>query len=178
MTSMERRRDIAPVTRTRTGRNGVQRLTLLIVDDHALLRQALRALIDGQENLEVVGEAANGRDAVEAAERLRPDVVLMDMVMPGLNGIESTPQIHLLKPSCRVRRRTAGRLCNFRVQVGHQVEPIIRKQYVFIERDREIILALPLPEWHPGIDTMPPDVQVALARGFEFPRHFNVDILR
>ena len=107
MTSMERRRDTAPVTRTRTGRNGVQRLRLLIVDDHTLLRQALRALIDGQDNLEVIGEATNGREAVEAAERLRPDVVLMDMVMPGLNGIEATRQIHKRTPSCRVLILTA-----------------------------------------------------------------------
>ncbi len=93
---------MAPVTRTRTGRNGVQRLGLLIVDDHAPLRQAPRALIDGQENLEVIGEATNGRDAAEEAERLRPDVVLMDMVMPGRNGIEATRQIHTRAPSCRV----------------------------------------------------------------------------
>ncbi len=107
MPSTERRRDSVPVTRTRNGRTGVQRLRLLIVDDHTLLRQALRALIDAQENLEVIGEATNGREAVEATERLRPDVVLMDMVMPGLNGIEATRQIHKRAPSCRVLILTA-----------------------------------------------------------------------
>ena len=107
MTSTDRNRDAAPVTRARTTRNGAQRLRLLIVDDHALLRQALRALFSDQERLEVVGEATNGRDAVEAAERLRPDVILMDMVMPGLNGIEATRQITKRVPACRVLILTA-----------------------------------------------------------------------
>lgn len=90
MSNTDPRRDDVPVTRTRNARAGTQRIRLLVVDDHTLLRQALRAMLDGQENLEVVGEATNGRDAVEAAEKLHPDVVLMDMVMPGLNGIEAT----------------------------------------------------------------------------------------
>ena len=107
MTTNDRVRDAAPVTRTRSARSGSQRLRLLLADDHALLRQAFRALINDQENLEVVGEAANGRDAVEAAERLRPDVVLMDMVMPGLNGIEATRQIVRRVPGCRVLILTA-----------------------------------------------------------------------
>ncbi|MEZ4502210.1 MAG: response regulator transcription factor [Dehalococcoidia bacterium] len=103
----DRSRDMAPVTRGRPARNGVHRLRLLVVDDHALLRQALRSLLDGQEGLEVVGEATNGREAVEASERLRPDVVLMDMVMPGLNGIEATRQIVKRVPGCRVLILTA-----------------------------------------------------------------------
>ncbi len=107
MTSIDRARDMAPVTRSRPAPGGSHRLRLLVVDDHALLRQALRALLDGQESLEVVGEATNGREAVDAAERLRPDVVLMDMVMPGLNGIEATRQIIKRVPNCRVLILTA-----------------------------------------------------------------------
>ncbi len=107
MTRTDRSRESAPVTRARTDRAGARRIRLLVVDDHALLRQALRALLDGQDALEVVGEATNGREAVEAAERLRPDVVLMDMVMPGLNGIEATRQIMKRAPACRVLILTA-----------------------------------------------------------------------
>ena len=107
MTRTDRDREAAPVTRTRANRTGAQSIRLLVVDDHALLRQALRALLDGQETLEVIGEATNGRDAVEAAERLRPDVVLMDMVMPGLNGLEATRQIVKRSPACRVLILTA-----------------------------------------------------------------------
>jgi two-component system, NarL family, response regulator NreC len=107
MTRIDRSRDTAPVTRTRLARSGAQRIRLLVVDDHALLRQALRSLLDGQDTLEVIGEAVNGREAVDAAERLRPDVILMDMVMPGLNGIEATRQIMKRSPSCRVLILTA-----------------------------------------------------------------------
>ena len=106
MTS-ERIMDALPLTRGRPPRNGSSRLRLLVVDDHTLLRQALHSLLDGQEGLEVVGEATNGREAVEAAERLRPDVVLMDMVMPGLNGIDATRQIVKRLPNCRVLILTA-----------------------------------------------------------------------
>ncbi len=101
------RMDLPPVTRGRQMRPGSHRLRLLVVDDHTLLRQALRSLLDGQEGVEVVGEATNGRDAVEVAERLRPDVVLMDMVMPGLNGIDATRQIVKRVPGCRVLILTA-----------------------------------------------------------------------
>jgi DNA-binding NarL/FixJ family response regulator len=100
-------RDSAPVTRTRFPSSGGQRIRVLLVDDHTLLRQALRMMLQGQEGLQIVGEAANGREAVDAADRLRPDVVLMDMVMPGLNGIEATRQIVRHAPGCRVLILTA-----------------------------------------------------------------------
>lgn len=104
----QERREYSPVTRGRTpGRNGGQRIRLLLVDDHTLLRQALRMMLEAQDSLEIVGEATNGRDAVDAADRLRPDVVLMDMVMPGLNGIEATRQIVRHTPGARVLILTA-----------------------------------------------------------------------
>jgi DNA-binding NarL/FixJ family response regulator len=67
-----------------------------------VLRQALRYMLESQPGLEVVGEAANGRDAVDLAEKLQPDVVLMDTVMPGLNGIEATRQIRRRQPRTKV----------------------------------------------------------------------------
>lgn len=105
--AMERNRDEAPLTRGRPVRAGSHRIRLLVADDHALLRQALRVLLESQSGLEVVGEATNGRDAVDCAERLLPDVVLMDMVMPGLNGIDATRQILKRSPSTRVLILTA-----------------------------------------------------------------------
>ncbi len=60
---------------------------MLIVDDHAVVREGLRAFLELQEGIEVVGEAADGVEAVEQAERLAPDVVLMDLVMPRLDGV-------------------------------------------------------------------------------------------
>ena len=66
---------------------------VLVVDDQALLRTAFSSLIDAEDDLEVVGEAADGRQAVEIAARLRPDVVVMDVRMPVMDGIEATRQI-------------------------------------------------------------------------------------
>jgi len=68
-------------------------ITILLADDHTIVRQGLAKLLDGDGNLCVIGEARNGREAVSKVEELRPDVVLMDIAMPVLNGIEATRQI-------------------------------------------------------------------------------------
>jgi DNA-binding NarL/FixJ family response regulator len=73
-------------------------IKVLVVDDEALLRSAFSALIEAQDDLEVVGAAANGRDAVELAARLAPDVVVMDVRMPVLDGIEATRRITRDRP--------------------------------------------------------------------------------
>ncbi|HLF72502.1 MAG TPA: response regulator transcription factor [Dehalococcoidia bacterium] len=79
-----------------------QAIRVLIADDHAVVRQSLRFLLEAQGGIEVVGEAANGREAVELAEKTQPDVVLMDTIMPGLNGIEATRQIRRRLPRTKV----------------------------------------------------------------------------
>jgi DNA-binding NarL/FixJ family response regulator len=68
-------------------------IRVLIVDDEALIRSGLRALLDGEVEVEVVGEAANGQEAVTLARRLSPDVILMDVQMPVTDGVEATRQI-------------------------------------------------------------------------------------
>ena len=77
-------------------------IRVLIADDHTVLRQSLRYLLEAQPGLQVVGEASTGREAVELAEKLKPDVVLMDTIMPGLNGIEATRQIRRALPKTKV----------------------------------------------------------------------------
>lgn len=73
-------------------------ITVLLADDHAVVRAGLRALLEGAGDMHVVGEAENGREAIALAERTRPEVVLMDVAMPHLNGYEATRHI------CRLAR--------------------------------------------------------------------------
>jgi len=75
---------------------------ILLADDHAVVRQGFKMLLSAQPDMEIVGEAANGREAVESAESLRPDVVVMDVAMPELNGIEATRRLAASAPHTRV----------------------------------------------------------------------------
>ncbi|MDA0350664.1 MAG: response regulator transcription factor [Chloroflexi bacterium] len=74
------------------------RIRVLLVDDHAEFRGGLRGLLAREEDIEVVGEAANGEEALRLTERTAPDVVLMDLHMPGVNGIEATRQLIAARP--------------------------------------------------------------------------------
>ena len=77
-------------------------ITVLIADDHALMRDGLRAMLEREADIEIVGTVANGRDAVQAALRLHPDVVLMDIVMPELSGIDAAARIRDQSEGTRV----------------------------------------------------------------------------
>jgi two-component system, NarL family, response regulator NreC len=80
----------------------MKRIRILVADDHAVVRQGFKMILDAQADMEIVGEAANGREAVELAEHLRPDVVVMDVSMPELNGIEATRRLGESTPHTRV----------------------------------------------------------------------------
>ena len=75
---------------------------ILLADDHAVLSEGLRALLGRQDDFEIVGVVGDGREAVHAAERLRPDVVIMDITLPVLNGIEATARIRARQPEVLV----------------------------------------------------------------------------
>jgi DNA-binding NarL/FixJ family response regulator len=77
-------------------------IKVLLVEDLTLARAGFRALLDTSDELEVVGEAANGREAIRLAKKLNPDVILMDVAMPEMNGIEATVQIHAAQPHIRI----------------------------------------------------------------------------
>lgn len=79
-----------------------ERIRVLIVDDHSVVRQGVKAFLELQETLEVVGEAESGESALALVERLRPDVVILDLLMAGMNGIETTRRIKAVSPDARV----------------------------------------------------------------------------
>jgi DNA-binding NarL/FixJ family response regulator len=80
----------------------MKRITVLLAEDHDIVREGLRALLELSGDFEVVGEASNGRQAVDLARKLRPSVVVMDIAMPVLNGFEATRQILLAAPGTKV----------------------------------------------------------------------------
>ncbi len=80
----------------------MEKITVLLVDDHAILREGLRALLGYYSDIRIVGEAADGAEALRCVQVLRPDVVLMDIAMPGMNGLQATQRIREQYPATRV----------------------------------------------------------------------------
>ncbi len=80
----------------------IKKIKVLLADDHAMVRQGFTVLLNAQPDIEVIGEAADGNEMVELAENLHPDVVLADISMPNLNGIEATKLIHQRNPEMPV----------------------------------------------------------------------------
>ena len=77
-------------------------ISILLVDDHTIVREGLKTLLELFEDIQVVGEAANGKSAVEIASQLQPDVILMDLIMPEMDGIQTTSEIHERYPAIKV----------------------------------------------------------------------------
>lgn len=77
-------------------------ITVLIVDDHSMVRQGIRAFLEAQADILIVGEAASGKEAVRQVQEYIPDVVLMDLVMPGMDGVESTREVRQVSPRTQV----------------------------------------------------------------------------
>ncbi len=76
--------------------------SIVLADDHHVVRQGLRALLEGQPDFQLVGEAGDGLEAVQLTERLKPDVLIIDLMMPSLNGLEATRQVSQRSPHTRV----------------------------------------------------------------------------
>lgn len=84
------------------GLRGLVGLKVVIVDDDESMRLMLRTLFEAKTNLEIVGEASSGADAIASVEKLSPDVVVMDVIMPGMNGIDATREIKARWPNVHV----------------------------------------------------------------------------
>jgi DNA-binding NarL/FixJ family response regulator len=79
-----------------------QQITILITDDQAIVRKGIRALLATETDIKVVGEAENGMEAISQVESLQPDVILMDLVMPEMDGVEAIRQIKAHQPAARI----------------------------------------------------------------------------
>ena len=93
---------VADGHRTPTRSTPVNAIRLVLADDHATIRDALKLLLSGQPDLQVVGEAVDGQQAIDAAVALKPDVLLMDVSMPGLNGLQATAAVRQRAPGVKV----------------------------------------------------------------------------
>ncbi|QVY64337.1 response regulator transcription factor [Polaribacter sp. Q13] len=80
----------------------LKEIKIILVDDHKLLRDGLRNIIEQRSNMHIIGEASDGREAIKICSKLLPNVIVMDVAMPGLNGIEATKQIHKNNPDIKI----------------------------------------------------------------------------
>ncbi|HET8721763.1 MAG TPA: response regulator, partial [Nitrospira sp.] len=103
---------LEPAQPSGRARDGAKPIQVLLVDDHAMVRQGLRSVLEGYADIEVVGEASNGEEAVLMAERLRPSLVLMDINMPKMSGVDATAHIKARHPDIMV--------IGLSVQAGHE----------------------------------------------------------
>ena len=109
-------------------------MEILLVDDHAATREEFIGLIEMQADMKVVGQASNGEEGIRLAEALHPDIILMDVVMPGMNGIVATETIHASVPEARVlalSNHTGGYLISELLRVG--VNGYLRKDHAYEE---------------------------------------------
>jgi two-component system response regulator NreC len=102
MTSARSRRRSADLPHTRRGVYAVAVIRLLVVDDHAVVRSGLKFLLDSHEDIEVVGEAGNAKDAIFRTRELKPDIILLDVTMPDVSGIDVLPELLKDAPEAKV----------------------------------------------------------------------------
>ena len=139
-------------------------IRVLVVDDHAVVREGLRALIDAEPGIEVVGEAVDGVEAVHAASSLQPDVVLMDLVMPRRGGIEAIGEVRRVVPDARILVLTSfGEV--------DKVVPAIQAGAVgYLLKDsspRELLQGI--RDVHAGLSSMHPTIALKLIRLLRSP---------
>lgn len=149
-----------------------KKLRILLADDHRMVRQGFRLILDAQEDMEVVGETGNGREAVDLARSLRPDVVVMDVTMPELNGIEATRRIRQSEPLVRVLALSVHR-------DGVYVREIVRagaEGYILKESaDTELIAAVRAVAQ--GNSYLSPEVAGAVLKDYRKHATNQIDLL-
>jgi len=132
-------------------------IRVLIADDHPLFRDGMRGLLGSLAEMEVVGEASSGEQAMELARELQPDVILMDIKMPGINGIEATREIVHTSPRIGVSERSLTNAC--RTQRDHQTAGRTGLRVHFYSRERSNVGA--------GLPQAPEDFTGTIACGLD-----------
>jgi DNA-binding NarL/FixJ family response regulator len=144
-------------------------LRILVADDHAVVRRGVRALLESQANWQVCGEAATGREAVEQVKRLDPDIVLLDLSMPELNGLDATRRILRDSPRTQVLVLTM----HHSEELAHQLMQAGAKGYVLkSDADRELIAAVESLQRRRAFLT--PNLARPSPQGAEIPHQENV----
>ena len=135
------------------------RIRVLVVDDHAVVRNGIRYSLLAFEDMELIGEAANGKEAVHFCSDLQPDVILMDMMMPGMNGVEATRAIVERHPQVQVIALTS-------FQEGHLVQEALQAGAIgYLLKDVEMdALAEAIRAAHKGQSTLAAEAAQALAK--------------
>ncbi|WP_163559133.1 response regulator [Halomonas sp. NO4] len=156
-------------------------IKVLIVDDHHLVRTSLARLLDGEDDLQVIGEAASGEEAITLSRSLRPDVVLMDLRMPGIGGLEATRKIVRGDPDVRVLALTgfmedsfaqrlleagAGGFISKETQVSDMVDAVrsvfAGRRYISADIAQRLVLARFDPDENPFDQLSHRELQVAM----------------
>jgi NarL family two-component system response regulator LiaR len=133
------------------------RIRVIIVDDHAMLRRGLRFFLSGFDDLELVGEASGAKEAIDLCVQAQPDVVLMDLVMPGMNGVEATQAIRACSPGTQVVALTS-------FQEEDMVERALQNGAIsyMLKNVSASDLARAIRDAHAGRSTLAPEATEAL----------------
>ncbi len=138
----------------------MRKVRVLVVDDHPLMREALCAAIEVERDMEVAGEATNGQDAVEQTRALQPDVIVMDILMPGMDGLEAIKTIHKERPQIPILALTSS------TEESHVLAAVRAGALGYLLKDtsREELLR-GIREVSRGNEYLPSNVAVKLMRG-------------
>lgn len=155
-------------------------IKVFICDDHDILRKGLRSLLETATDIEVIGEASDGETALHMVSELKPDVVLMDLLMPGMGGVEAIRQVRVLSPSSRI----------FVLSSSHEDELVVSSIRAgatgyLVKTSSPDVLIQGIRDLAAGNSVLPPDISSKLISAMQDPKvpnatltHREVDVLK
>lgn len=155
-------------------------IKVFICDDHDILRKGLRSLLETATDIDVIGEAADGETAIQMVSELKPDVVLMDLLMPGMGGVEAIRQVRVLSPASRI----------FVLSSSHEDELVVSSIRAgatgyLVKTSSPDVLIQGIRDLAAGNSVLPPDISSKLISAMQDPKvpnatltHREVDVLK